>query len=48
MAEVYLIDGAYYLYRALFAMRERSTSTGLPANATLCAVDKAHPWVTRH
>ncbi|MGD2063952.1 MAG: DNA polymerase I [Nitrospirota bacterium] len=35
MAEVYLIDGAYYLYRAFYAMRELSTSTGLPTNATL-------------
>jgi len=35
MAEVYLVDGAYYLYRAFYALRELSTSTGLPTNATL-------------
>jgi DNA polymerase-1 len=30
---VYLIDGSSYIYRAFYAMRELSTSTGLPTNA---------------
>jgi len=30
---VYLIDGSSYIYRAFYAMREMSTSKGLPTNA---------------
>ncbi|HPP80465.1 MAG TPA: DNA polymerase I, partial [Deltaproteobacteria bacterium] len=30
---VYLIDGSSYVYRAFYAMRDLSTSTGLPTNA---------------
>ena len=29
----YIIDGSSYIYRAYFAIRELSTSTGLPTNA---------------
>lgn len=32
--EVYLIDGSSYIYRAFYAMRDLSTSKGLPTNAT--------------
>ena len=32
--EVYLIDGSSYIYRAFYAMRELTTSKGLPTNAT--------------
>jgi len=35
MAEVYLVDGAYYLYRAFYGMQGLSTSAGVPTNATL-------------
>jgi DNA polymerase I len=31
--EVYLIDGSSYIYRAFYAMRNLSTSTGMPTNA---------------
>jgi len=31
--EVYLIDGSSYIYRAFYAMRNLSTSRGLPTNA---------------
>lgn len=31
--EVYLIDGSSYIYRAFYAMRNLSTSKGLPTNA---------------
>ncbi|MEN6472906.1 MAG: DNA polymerase I [Syntrophaceae bacterium] len=31
--QIYLIDGSSYIYRAFYAMREMSTSTGLPTNA---------------
>lgn len=31
--EVYLIDGSSYIYRAFYAMRSLSTSTGVPTNA---------------
>ena len=30
---VYLIDGSSYVYRAFYAMRNLSTSKGLPTNA---------------
>ncbi|MEA3223840.1 MAG: DNA polymerase I [Thermodesulfobacteriota bacterium] len=32
--EIYLIDGSSYIYRAFYAMRDLSTSRGLPTNAT--------------
>jgi len=35
VAEVYLVDGAYYLYRAFYGMQGLSTSAGVPTNATL-------------
>jgi DNA polymerase I len=36
--EVYLIDGSSYIYRAFYAMRNLSTSAGLPTNAIfICA-----------
>ena len=31
--EVYLIDGSSYIYRAFYAMRDMSTSQGMPTNA---------------
>jgi len=31
--QIYLIDGSSYIYRAFYAMREMTTSTGLPTNA---------------
>ncbi len=31
--EIYLIDGSSYIYRAFYAMRDLSTSKGLPTNA---------------
>ena len=31
--ELYLIDGSSYIYRAFYAMRNLSTSSGLPSNA---------------
>jgi len=32
--KIYLIDGSSYIYRAFYAMRDLSTSKGLPTNAT--------------
>lgn len=34
MAEIYLIDGSYYLHRAFHAQMGLATSTGIPTNAT--------------
>ncbi len=34
MAEIYLIDGTYYLHRAFHAQMGLATSTGIPTNAT--------------
>lgn len=33
LKEIYLIDGSSYIYRAFYAMRNLSTSTGMPTNA---------------